>query len=97
MHPASKISRIRLRIAGEWWAAKWWICECAGEIALCWAYWKKQRPCSKCGCCGGLMARGYAEACEGICWDCRQSCELYCPAHRGLQIDSDVGEDDGPF
>jgi hypothetical protein len=94
MHSENILGRAKLRIAGEWWAAKWWFCECAAEIASCWAYWKKQRPFSKCRCCGELMGWGYAQVCEGVCWSCRQNCEKDCSQHCG---DVCPGGEDVPF
>lgn len=85
------------RIVGEWLAARWWIGECAEEIRSAFVYWRKQRPFSRCRCCGEVMGSGYAAACEGVCWPCRQNCELDCSQYCGLDVGGDISDDDVPF
>jgi len=37
------------------------------------------------------------DACEGVCFPCRQTCMRDCAVHCGLQFDVNVADDDVPF
>lgn len=88
---------MKTRLVGEWKALTWWIRECGVEIRSAFVYWRKQRPFSRCRCCGEWMGSGYAAACEGVCWPCRESCEKGCSKVCGLEISWDISEEDVPF